>query len=490
MNVSQIDDPITGTEHALRPETGANGAAPAEPTIASGVLSDRGDEGEAATVGIVLLTALGERCPRVAGDVPVSELVAELARHYGLDESEEWALARHDGRLVSGERTLRSAGVRDGEELALIPQRAARRTPSGQPPGEPAAGPARERTAGGPVSERTAAMLPAKPRAGSRVLAMWRALLPRGGEPPAPASDGQVNPAGLARTPRQTLVRRLRQAARQTSYEHRLEEQITAATLTRCVVIAVISGKGGVGKTTVASLLASLLSFLRGDRVIAVDTNPDFGMLGAMLAPGQGMCIDELLAGPLANDDLTSTELDAALARGPDGLLVGPGPVEPDRCEQLSTGDYLRLFEKLREHVGIVVLDCGTSFTSKPAKAVLEVADQLVLLADDTMQAAAVAIHAGRWLRSQRYSVTLALNKRDGKGYINLAKLEESVPDARALAAVPTDEPAVAQLSGSARFSWRDDQGALGTSIRELAALLACDWPRLELAGTPGQKPR
>jgi len=489
MNVSQIDDPIIGTEHTVRPETGANGTAPAEPTIANGVLSDPCDEEEAATVGIVLLTALGERRPRVAGDVPVSELVAELARHYRLDESEEWALARQDGRLVSGERTLRSAGVRDGEELALIPERAARRTPAAQPR-ERAARRARERTAGGPVSERTAAMLPAKPRPGSRVLAMWRALLPAGGEPSAPASDAQVNPAGLARTPRQTLVRRLRQTGRQASYEHRLEEQITAATLTRCVVIAVISGKGGVGKTTVASLLASLLSFLRGDRVIAADTNPDFGMLGAMLAPGRGMCIDELLAGPLANDDLTGTELDAALARGPDGLLVCPGPLEPDRCEQLSTGDYLRLFEKLREHAGIVVLDCGTSFTSKPAKAVLEVADQLVLLADDTMQAAAVAIHAGRWLRPQRYPVTLALNKRDGKGYINLAKLEESVPDARALAAIPTDDPAVAQLSGSGSFSWRDDQGALGTSIRELAALLARDWPRLELAGTPGQTPR
>jgi MinD-like ATPase involved in chromosome partitioning or flagellar assembly len=483
MNVRHIDETIAGTGRAPGLDTAANGAAPADAVTRE----PEPVEEEAATVGIVLLTPDGERRPRVAGDVPVSELVAELARHYHLDESERWALAHQDGRLVSGDLTLSAAGVRDGQELALIPERAPRRT---QPPREQVEERARGRTGGGPVSERTAAMLPASPGPAGRIQAICRAVLPGSGEPPAPAADGPVNPAGLARTPRQPLVRRLRQAGRQASYEHRLERQITAPVLARCVVIAVISGKGGVGKTPLASLLASLFAFLRGDRVIAVDTNPDFGMLGAILAPGQGMCIDELLAGPLAKDDLTSTELDAALARGRDGLLVSPGPVQPDRCEQLSTGDYLRLFEKLREHAGILVLDCGTSFTSKPAKAVLEVADQLVLLADDTMQAAAVAIHAGRWLRPQRYPVTLALNKRDGKGYINLAKLEDSVPDARALAAIPSDGPAVAQLSGSDRFSWRDGQGALGTATRELAALLAGDWPRLELAGTPGQRPR
>ena len=49
--------------------------------------------------------------------------------------------------------------------------------------------------------------------------------------------------------------------------------------LQRPVVIAVLSGKGGVGKMTCNSLLASLYAFLRNDRVIAVDTNPDFEML-------------------------------------------------------------------------------------------------------------------------------------------------------------------------------------------------------------------
>src|SRR5262245_9596846 len=43
--------------------------------------------------------------------------------------------------------------------------------------------------------------------------------------------------------------------------------------------IAVLSMKGGVGKTTVTVGLGVTFAGLRGDRVIAFDANPDFGTL-------------------------------------------------------------------------------------------------------------------------------------------------------------------------------------------------------------------
>src|SRR2546430_13425279 len=43
--------------------------------------------------------------------------------------------------------------------------------------------------------------------------------------------------------------------------------------------IAVLSMKGGVGKTTVTVGLGATFASLRGDRVIALDANPDFGTL-------------------------------------------------------------------------------------------------------------------------------------------------------------------------------------------------------------------
>ena len=43
--------------------------------------------------------------------------------------------------------------------------------------------------------------------------------------------------------------------------------------------IAVLSLKGGVGKTTTTSGLGATLASVHGDRVIAVDANPDLGTL-------------------------------------------------------------------------------------------------------------------------------------------------------------------------------------------------------------------
>src|SRR6187200_1787565 len=50
--------------------------------------------------------------------------------------------------------------------------------------------------------------------------------------------------------------------------------------------VAVLSMKGGVGKTTTTVGLGSTIATIRGDRVIAVDANPDLGTL-AQRGPDQ-----------------------------------------------------------------------------------------------------------------------------------------------------------------------------------------------------------
>src|SRR5690606_39696662 len=57
--------------------------------------------------------------------------------------------------------------------------------------------------------------------------------------------------------------------------------------------VAVISVKGGVGKTTVAACLGLVFAELRGDRVIALDANPDAGTLSERLTgPGGRTVLD------------------------------------------------------------------------------------------------------------------------------------------------------------------------------------------------------
>ena len=46
-----------------------------------------------------------------------------------------------------------------------------------------------------------------------------------------------------------------------------------------CYRIALLSLKGGVGKTTITATLGATFASIRGDRVVAVDANPDRGTL-------------------------------------------------------------------------------------------------------------------------------------------------------------------------------------------------------------------
>ncbi len=59
--------------------------------------------------------------------------------------------------------------------------------------------------------------------------------------------------------------------------------------------VAVISLKGGVGKTTVAAALDATFAAIRGDRVVAVDSNPDRGALSQKVPLETAATVRQLL---------------------------------------------------------------------------------------------------------------------------------------------------------------------------------------------------
>jgi len=274
----------------------------------------------------------------------------------------------------------------------------------------------------------------------------------------------------------------MREAWVRTDDRRRLEEMICAPHLRRCVTIAVVSPKGGVGKTTTAALLGSLLAFLRRDRIVAVDANPDWGSLGRRLAPGHGVFIDDLLSGPLAKSHWSPIELDAHLARGPDGLMIAPAPTEPERASALDEAAYRTLFEKLAGLVGTLILDCGTGLDSPVARAALSCSNQLVLVTDGEPDTASlVAEAAERQLAVRAPALVLVVNKLDRSSRVDVSALERQLDFADGLVRVPNDRAGADALHGS-RFSWTRAPSGWQTTLRELAALLVAGWRRLELA--------
>ena len=426
-------------------------------------------------------------------DVPLGELMPDFLDLAEQPDGDGWVLGADGVHAYPGERTLAELGVLDGGVLVLhrTPRRAGHR-------GDDSAGVTRSTAAAGPVPRRGAAAARAdRPHAAAEALAARafparprrpgrRSGTPRGSRtcPIERSRPADVHP------PRAPLPHRAgsREAWRNTDYQHQLDELILALRLRRCATIAVISPKGGVGKTTTAALLGSLLAFLRRDRVVAVETNPDWGSLGRRLAPDHPVFIDDLLAGPLLDRRLSPTQLDAQLARGPDGLMVAPAPTDPERAKNLDETAYLTLFAHLSELVGTLVLDCGTGLDDPPARAALARADQLVLVCDDEPDTASIVSEAAEWLRrivqppgDQQKSLVVVVNNLRRSSRIDVAALERATAYAHGLAVIPRHERAAARLHGS-RFTWNHAPAGWHTPVRELAALLASDWPRLQIA--------
>jgi MinD-like ATPase involved in chromosome partitioning or flagellar assembly len=471
---------------------------------------------------------------RVPTDVRVDELMPDFLDVAAQPDHDDWTLGPADGAPYPPHLTFAELGVTDGSVLVLhatnghghdpVPAAAPPTVDEEQSPvaveGEapvsvqaappsdeewapapleaevrapvelnaPAAAPRlrsthAEEAALRPVSARTNRTLPDRLSSTQRLASATRALLtrpPADREPQVPPT-GVPDPALFALPVRVSRLTRLRQAWALGDYERRLEQLILAPHLRRCVTIAVVSPKGGVGKSTITALLGSLLAHLRRDRVVAVDTNPDWGSLGRRLVPQHSVFIDDLLAGPLKDGKLTPTQLDAQLGRGPDGLRVAPAPTDPDRASTLNRDDYATLFARLSQLVGTLVLDCGTGLGSAASRAAMACADQLVLVADGEPDTASLVAEAAQHLEEHAPPLVLAANKLDRRSLVDVDALERKVPFACGIAKIPTNKPGAQQLHAS-RFSWAQPPTGWAIPIRRLAALLAADWQRLDIA--------
>jgi MinD-like ATPase involved in chromosome partitioning or flagellar assembly len=248
-------------------------------------------------------------------------------------------------------------------------------------------------------------------------------------------------------------------------YERQLEEAIRARRLGQPVTIAVVSPSGGAGRTTIATLLGSLLAQLRVDRALVLDAAP-------AAAGRAGIAAEELLA--MLESGLTATQLDAYLVPANDGLELLPTLPGADARV------YERVIRRLRETAGLLVVDCGPGLDDPLAQAALAVADQVVVVVEAGPASAQLVARASATLGDDAPPAVLVVNRVPARGQ-DVAWLEHEIPSARGLIAVHDDPRRAAQLAAG-ELTWSEPAGAWDLPLRELAALLAAEWVRLGLA--------
>jgi MinD-like ATPase involved in chromosome partitioning or flagellar assembly len=303
-------------------------------------------------------------------------------------------------------------------------------------------------------------------------------------EPAAGADQAgrRYRPADLTIQSAPSRLERARVSWRQLDNLGRLDAKITEPRLLHCATIAVVSPKGGVGKTTVTALLGTLFSLLRRDPIVAVDTNPDFGSLGRVLTPDQSWYVDDLAKLVLDDDELSLTSLDSLLGRAVHGLLVVPAPTDPDRMKALDEDAYRRVITRLKDFFSLILLDCGTGLQDPALAAAIAGADQVVLLTDAQPATASLVAESTELLHQWGRPITVVVNRMPPKGAkLDVARLSRYLPAARGLVVVPDDVVAATRLA-TGRFDWRDAPESWQYALRRLATVLVADWERLGLA--------
>jgi putative peptide zinc metalloprotease protein len=160
--------------------------------------------------------------------------------------------------------------------------------------------------------------------------------------------------------------------------------------------VVMLSRKGGVGKTTTTLMLGHTFAVHRGDRVIALDANPDAGSLIYRVQRESPETVTSLLG----ERDLVSRYADIRryTSQAPSRLEVVASDDDPGITQALSDRDYRDAIGLLERHYSLILIDTGTGILDNAVQGILREADQIVVVMPPALDGARVAAATLDWL--------------------------------------------------------------------------------------------
>ncbi len=187
-------------------------------------------------------------------------------------------------------------------------------------------------------------------------------------------------------------------------------------------VIAVTSGKGGVGKTFVSANLAAAFARL-GKKVLVLDADLGLANLDVVLNLYPKITLHDVFTG--------KATLDEAILPAPGGfsvLLAGSGMVEYSRLTPEVRGEFLRIVSGLVPRYDVVLLDTGAGISDVVLFAVSLASEVLMVATPEptslTDAYATIKVLVGQ---QHRQTVRLVVNQtsRAGTGQAITRQLQE-----------------------------------------------------------------
>ncbi|MFE2513343.1 MinD/ParA family protein, partial [Streptomyces naganishii] len=276
---------------------------------------------------------------------------------------------------------------------------------------------------------------------------------------------------------------RFRIGAKKEEAERQRKLELIRTPVLSCYRIAVISLKGGVGKTTTTTALGSTLASERQDKILAIDANPDAGTLGRRVRRETGATIRDLVqAIPYLNSYM---DIRRFTSQAPSGLEIIANDVDPAVSTTFNDEDYRRAIDVLGRQYPIILTDSGTGLLYSAMRGVLDLADQLIIISTPSVDGASSASTTLDWLSAHGYadlvarSLTVISGVREtGK----MIKVEDIVSHfetrCRGVVVVPFDE----HLAAGAEVNLDMMRPKVREAYFNLAAMVAEDFVRHQQA--------
>ena len=165
-------------------------------------------------------------------------------------------------------------------------------------------------------------------------------------------------------------------------------------------VIAVVSGKGGVGKTTMTACIGGVFRECRPENVVAIDAAPGFGTLAGR--------IDEAPPGDYAavlndTDVQGYADIREHLGQNSIGLDVLAGNRVSDQPRPLVPAMFNGVLSRLRRTHNVIIVDTSDDLEHPVMKAVFEACDTLVFVSGLTVDTSLPVTRSIDLMRSMGY---------------------------------------------------------------------------------------
>ena len=238
-------------------------------------------------------------------------------------------------------------------------------------------------------------------------------------------------------------------------------------------LVTVLAGKGGVGKTVIATNLAAALARDGQSRVAIIDLSLQFGDVAALL----NITAERTIADLAAHNAVADAEVvQDVLSHTTSGVHVLPAPPSPELADYVTTAHLRALIDQLRRSHEIVVADTVSQLGEVTLEAV-ESSERIVLLTDYSVTGVKntrLVMSVLGVLKVPDDKVLLIANNRDARSDNSLGKAQaETFLGAKIAVEVPFDADVVgAAVSRGAPFVTSAPNSEAAKALVHLADLI------------------